>query len=61
MFNQDDIKLIQKNRPKLDDDQCGEVLGFLLDMNEIEPFTVKNQERLFKETAEYVFPEVKNG
>jgi len=56
MFCLDDINLIKKNRPDLNDDQCGEILGFLLDMYNIEPFNVKNNERLFKETASYVYP-----
>lgn len=56
MFNQNDINLIQKNRPDLSEDQCGEVLGFILDMWNIEPFEIKNNERFFKETADYAFP-----
>ena len=59
MFNQDDIKLIQKNRPKLDDDQCGEVLSFLMDMNERESIPITDIENTFKQAADIVFGEVK--
>ena len=58
MFDQNDIKRVQVSRPDLDDDQASEVLGFLCDMYSIEPFN--HSEKLFKETADLVFPEVKN-
>ena len=58
MFNNLDLKRVIKQRPDLNEDQAGEVLGFLLDTYAVEPYDI-NSDRLFKETAEYVFPEVK--
>ena len=61
MFCEADIKLVQKNRPDLDEDQCAEVIGFLLDMNAVSPIKIENQEKLFYEASTYVYPEVKDG
>jgi hypothetical protein len=56
MFQLSDIKQVQRVRPDLSDDQASEVLGFLCDMYSIEPFTLSG-EKLFKQTADYVYPE----
>lgn len=61
MFNTNDIKAIQKERPDLSDSQAGDVLGFLNDMYSIEPYSVGDNQRLFKETADYIYPEAQNG
>ena len=57
MFQLSDIKEVQRVRPDLSDDQASEVLSFLCDMYSVEPFTMSG-ERLFKTTADYVYPEV---
>lgn len=56
-FDISDIRRVQAQRPDLDDSQAGDVLGFLLDMYSIESFDIKDNERLFKETAEFIYPE----
>ena len=56
-FQLSDIKEVQKVRPDLSDTQASEVLGFLCDMYSVEPFTMSG-EKLFKTTADYVYPEV---
>ncbi len=61
MFNLDDIKAVQAQRPDLDQDQASEVLGFLNDVYAVESYDISNTEQLFKETAEYIFPEVQNA
>jgi len=58
MFQLSDIKEVQAVRPDLNDDQASEVLGFLCDMFAIESFS--HSPTLFKETADYVYPEVQN-
>ena len=55
MFDTNDIKRVQGQRPDLTDDQAGEVLGFLLDTYAVEPYNIKS-DKLFKETANFMFP-----
>ena len=57
MFNQNDIKRVQTQRPDLDDDMASDVLGFLMDTYNIEPYNM-NSDKLFKSTADLMFPEV---
>ena len=57
MFNITDIRRVQNQRPDLSDDQASEVLGFLMDTYAVEPYNI-NSDRLFKETASLMFPEV---
>ncbi len=59
MFDSNDIKRVQNQRPDLSDDQASEVLGFLMDTYAIEPYNI-NSDKLFKETASLMFPEVEN-
>ncbi len=59
MFNITDIQAVQKQRPDLNDDQASEVLGFLNDAYAVESFHITNTNKLFKDTANYIFPEVK--
>lgn len=60
MFNNEDIKRVQFQRPDLSEDKAGDVLGFLMDTYADEPYAI-NSDKLFKDTANYMFPEVKNG
>lgn len=55
MFDNRDIKRVQAQRPDLDDNQSSEVLGFLIDTYNIEPYNI-NSDRLFKETSDFMFP-----
>ena len=59
MFDIKDIRNVQKQRPDLTEDQASDVLGFLMDTYAVEPYNI-NSDRLFKETASFMFPEVKN-
>lgn len=56
MFNITDIRRIQKNRPDLSDNQASEILGFLNDVYAVEPFNIEDTDKLFKETADYIYP-----
>lgn len=56
MFYLSDIREVQKQRPDLSDDQASEVLGFLNDVYAVEPYDIEDNQRLFKETADYVWP-----
>ncbi len=60
MFNLDDIEAVQAQRPDLNQDQASEVLGFLCDIAASDGGLIWSgtNERLFKETANYIFPEV---
>lgn len=60
MFNITDIRKVQNQRPDLNDDQASEVLGFLNDVYAVESFDIIDTKKLFKDTADYVFPEVQN-
>ena len=56
MFDITDIKRVRKQRPDLDDDQASDVLGFLMDTYAVEPYNM-NSDKLFKTTADMMFPE----
>jgi len=58
MFDITDIRKIQNDRPDLSDDQASEVLGFLMDTYAIEPYNITNNRKLFKETADYIYPKL---
>lgn len=60
MFDLNDIRRVQAQRPDLTEDQASDVLSFLLDTYAIEPYNI-NSDRLFKETSNFMFPEVRNG
>ena len=55
MFDSNDIKRVQSQRPDLSDDQAGDILGFLMDTYNIEPYNMDSDE-LFKATADLMFP-----
>lgn len=57
MFDVKDIRRVQKQRPDLDDDQAADVLGFLMDTYAIEPYNM-DSDKLFKETANLMFPKL---
>ena len=59
MFDLPDIQRVQKQRPDLTDDQACEVLGFLNDVYSVESFEIPDTNKLFKETADYVYPEAR--
>jgi len=59
MFNITDIRRVQAQRRDLDDSQASDVLGFLMDTYAIEPYSM-NSDKLFKTTADLMFPEVQN-
>ena len=61
MFSITDIRRIQESRPDLTYDQAAEVLGFLNDVYAVEPYDIKDTDKLFRDTAGYVFPEVNHG
>jgi len=56
MFCINDIRRVQTQRPDLDDDQAADVLGFLMDTYAVEPYNM-DSDKLFKETANFMFPE----
>lgn len=56
MFDIADIRRVQKDRPDLSDDQASEVLGFLNDVYAVEPYDIPDTQKLFKETADYIYP-----
>jgi hypothetical protein len=56
MFDIKDIRNVQRARPDLSDDQAAEVLGFLNDVYAVEPYDIPDTQKLFKETADYIFP-----
>ena len=60
MFDSIDIKRVQAQRPDLNSGDACDVLGFLNDVYAVESFDISNTEKLFKETANYIFPEVKS-
>ena len=55
MFDTNDIKRVQSQRPDLSADQASDVLGFLMDTYNIESYNMDSDE-LFKETASLMFP-----
>jgi len=55
MFDLNDIRRVQNQRPDLDNDEASEVLGFLLDTYSIEPYDV-DSDVLFKSAADLMFP-----
>ena len=55
-FDIRDIRSVQKSRPGLTDAQAEEVLGFLLDVYADKPYEIKDTQKLFKDTADYMFP-----
>lgn len=61
MFDLDDIKSVQAQRPDLNEDDACEVLGFLNDITASDGGLIWSgtQEKLFLETANYIFPAVK--
>lgn len=56
MFDIADIRNVQKARSGLSDNQAEEVIGFLIDRYDDEPFKVTDNQKLFKDTADYMFP-----
>lgn len=58
MFQQSDIKAVQKTRPDLSDDQASEILGFLCDVYCDTPYEEENK-KLFKVAADMIYPEAK--
>lgn len=58
MFDLNDIRRVQRQRPDLDNNEASEVLGFLNDTYSIESYDI-HADKLFKDTADYMFPEVK--
>ena len=56
MFDLPDIKRVQAQRPDLDEDSACEVLGFLNDVYSVESFDVSDTDKLFKDTANYIYP-----
>lgn len=57
MFNKTDINRVKKARPDLSDQQCNDVLGFLCEVYDNEPYD--HNEKVFESTAEYIFGEAK--
>lgn len=55
MFDTNDIKRVQNQRPDLSSDQAADVLGFLMDTYSIEPYNM-DSDTLFKTTADLMFP-----
>ena len=55
-FDLDDVRSVQAQRPDLTDDQACEVLGFLNDTYADQSFSISDTARLFKDTANYIFP-----
>jgi hypothetical protein len=51
-----DIRAVQATRPDLTDSQANEVLGFLLDVYADKPYKIEDNQKLFKDTADYMFP-----
>lgn len=58
MFDISDIRRVQKERPDLTDDQASEVLGFLMDVFSMGDSPCKSSPKLFKETADYIYPKL---
>ena len=56
MFDLPDVKRVQKSRPDLNEDDACEVLGFLNDVYAVESFVAPDTDKLFKETADYIYP-----
>lgn len=56
MFDIADIRNVQKTRPDLNDSQASEILGFLNDVYAVEPYTITDNQSLFKSTADLMFP-----
>jgi len=56
MFDSSDLKRVQAQRNDLSEDQAGEVLGFLLDTYNEQPYNV-DSDKLFKVAADMMFPE----
>lgn len=59
-FDLSDIRRVQKQRKDLSDDQAIDVLGFLMDTYAIEPYNM-DSDKLFKETADLMFPKLLIG
>ncbi|MCK4792500.1 MAG: hypothetical protein KAV87_52710 [Desulfobacteraceae bacterium] len=55
-FDLADIRAVQKARPGLTDGQAEEVLGFLTDVYAVESYDIEDNQKLFKDTADYMFP-----
>ncbi len=55
-FDIRDIRSVQKARPGLTDAQAEEILGFLLDVYADKPYKIEDTQKLFKDTADYMFP-----
>jgi len=53
-----DIRDVQKARPDLTDAQASEVLGFLMDVYAEKPYKIKDNQKLFKDTADYMYPKL---
>lgn len=60
MFQLSDIKEVQAVRPDLNDEQAGEILGWLCDVYSQESFTGENP-KLFSAAADLIYPEVNHG
>ena len=55
-----DIRAVQSQRSDLSDSQAEEVLVFLNDAYAVESYEISDNQKLFKETASYIFPEVQS-
>ena len=58
MFQQSDIKAVQEVRPKLNDEQATELLGFLCDVYDNDPYQGDNS-KLFAAASDLMYPEAK--
>ena len=56
MFDISDIRNVQKVRPDLSDEQAGDVIGFLTDVYAEKSYKVNDTQKLFKQTADYIYP-----
>ena len=56
MFQLNDIQEVQKVRPDLSDDQASELLGFLCDTYDQEPYTGENS-KMFAAAADLMYGE----
>jgi hypothetical protein len=54
-----DIRDVQSVRPDLTDNQADEVIGFLMDTFDEDPYTVDDNRKLFEAAADMIFPEDK--
>lgn len=51
-----DIRDVQKSRPDLTDSQANDILGFLTDVYAEKSYDITDNQKLFKDTADMMFP-----